>query len=78
MKRDAMDGTLLGREDVRRTWAEALANMRAKLLNLPAKGAVRMEDGMTLAEREEILMGIVCEALEELSGRQGGEGGANA
>ena len=70
MKRDALEGTLLEAEDVSRTWCEALANMRAKLLNLPAKAGVRIEDGMALAEREEIIREVVDEALEELSGRK--------
>lgn len=78
MKRDALAGTLLEAEDVRRTWGESLANMRAKLLSLPAKAAVQIEDGATLAEREDVIRSVVYEALEELSGRMGGEGGANA
>lgn len=76
MKRDALAGTLLDAEDVRTTWAEALANMRAKMLTMPSKGAVQMEDGQTLAEREAILQAVVDEALAELAGR--GTGGADA
>jgi hypothetical protein len=77
MKRDALEGTLLEAEDVEQTWSASLANMRAKLLSLPAKAAVQMEDGMTLAIREDIIRAAVYEALEELSGRRATVEGTN-
>lgn len=66
MKRDAMAGRLLEAEDVERVWSSTLASFRAKLLNLPAKVAVRIEDGMGIGEREALLRAEVNEALEEL------------
>ena len=70
MKRDALAWTLLDAEDVRTTWAEALANIRAMLLSLPAKAAVQIEDGQTLAEREDLIRDVIHEALAELVGRR--------
>lgn len=73
MKRDALQGTLLEVEDVRATWADALARVRAKLLAIPSKAAVRMEDGQALAVREEIIRDMVHEALAELVEQIGGQ-----
>ena len=71
MERDLQNGTLLQAEDVRKTWCGELANMRARLLSIPSKAAVRIEDGMALPVREDLIRDEIYEALEELSGRNG-------
>lgn len=67
MDRDRKAGVLLDAAQVERIWSEQCANMRAKLLSLPAKVAVRIDDGMSLAVREELLRDAIHEALAELS-----------
>lgn len=73
MKRDAMAGTLLEAEDVRRGLADMVARMRAKLLTLPAKVAVRIEEGQPLAVREDFIQEVIYEALAELVIQEGDE-----
>ena len=68
MERDKAAGVLIVAEDARKVWGEQCANMRARLLSLPATAATRIEDGMTVAVREETLRSLVAEALAELSG----------
>lgn len=73
MERDKMAAILLEADGVRRIWSEQCATMRARILSIPAKIAVQIEDGMPLAVREAMIRDEICEVLEELSGRTGDE-----
>lgn len=70
MERDAMAGKYLLVSDVRKEWATAIGNCRARLLSIPAKAALRIEDGMNVAQREAVVRDEIYEALTELSGRE--------
>ena len=72
LKLGQLRGTLLQVEDVRATWSEVLGRVRAKLLSIPPKAAVRLGDGLTAAQRQEVIQQEVDEALAELSSQGGG------
>lgn len=71
MKRDQLAGSLVEVAAVQAEWAAHIGNARARLLQLPSKVAVRMEDSMSIGEREAVVRELVHEALSELAGRQG-------
>jgi len=60
--------TLLVASDVRETWANECAAMRARLLSIPSTAAVKIDPSHTQAQREEIIRKEIYEALESLSG----------
>lgn len=66
MEARKMAGELLEAAEVQGVWSDQCARMRAKLLCLPAVAALRLEDGMTVANRETVLRDAVHEALAEL------------
>jgi phage terminase Nu1 subunit (DNA packaging protein) len=61
-----MRGDLLRRDDVVSEVSEAIANCRAKLLNIPAKAAAVTVAAESVPEAQRLLHELVCEALDEL------------
>lgn len=70
MERDQMAGSLIDVAAVHAEWSSHISNARSRLLQLPAKAALRIDPLMTIAEREAVIKEIVVEALTELSGRE--------
>lgn len=66
MEAELMKGTTHDAAAVAAVWADMIGNARAKLLGLPVKLAGAL-DGMTVAERQEVLKLAVNEALAELA-----------
>ena len=69
MEAAKLAGTLLEVSDVQKVWDGHISNCRARLLQIPSKAAVRIDEGMTIGEREGIVREIIHEALDELGGR---------
>lgn len=61
-----MRGELLRKGDVVAEVSEAIANCRAKLLNIPAKAAALAVAAQSVPEAQQVLHTLVCEALDEL------------
>lgn len=59
-------GTVHDAGAVAAVWADMIGNARAKLLGLPVKLAGSL-DGLTIAERQEVLKEAIIEALQELA-----------
>lgn len=60
-------GSLLVATDVRETWANECAAMRARLLSIPASAALKIDPHMTQAQREDVIRRDIYEALESLA-----------
>ena len=67
MEVQQLSNELIRAEDVKNTWIEFVGNVKAKLLNLPAKLAHQVIGLEHYSEAEELLMKEVHEALTELS-----------
>ena len=67
MEVQVLSSSLIKAEDVRTSWTEFVSNVRAKLLNLPAKMAHQVIGLDHYAEAEELLTNEIYEALNELS-----------
>lgn len=60
-------GEVIGASEVESTWATVITNVRSRLLSLPTKAAPMLQGVTGLAETNEVLRGLVYEALRELS-----------
>ena len=69
MEAAKMAGSLVEVAVVQADLATRISNTRARLLQVPVKAALRLEDGMPVAAREELIRLEIHEALEELAGR---------
>jgi phage terminase Nu1 subunit (DNA packaging protein) len=67
MEVQVLSSSLIKADDVRTTWTEFVSNVRAKLLNLPAKLAHQVIGLDHYAEAEELLTNEIYETLNELS-----------
>ena len=67
MEVQVLSSSLIKADDVRNSWTEFVSNVRAKLLNLPAKMAHQVIGLDHYAEAEELLTNEIYEALNELS-----------
>jgi phage terminase Nu1 subunit (DNA packaging protein) len=67
MEVQVLSSSLIKAEDVRTSWTEFVSNVRAKLLNLPAKLAHQVVGLDHYAEAEELLTNEIYETLNELS-----------
>ena len=67
MEVQVLSSSLLKAEDVKETWITFVSNVKAKLLNIPAKLAHQIVGLEHYAEAEELLMNEIYEALNELS-----------
>ena len=67
MEVQVLSSSLIKADDVRSSWTEFVSNVRAKLLNLPAKMAHQVIGLDHYAEAEELLTNEIYEALNELS-----------
>tara|TARA_R110002012_G_C11368236_1_gene581677 strand:- start:94 stop:642 length:549 start_codon:yes stop_codon:yes gene_type:complete len=66
MEVQVLSNTLIRADDVRSAWTEFVANVRAKLLNLPAKMAHQVIGLDSYGQAEELLTKEIYEALNEL------------
>ena len=66
-------GGLVSAERVKETWAEHIANARARLLSLPTKAAGLLQGKRNPAEIEALLRDLVYEALTELAAGKTGD-----
>lgn len=67
MEVQVLSSSLIKAEQVKNTWVEFVSNVRAKLLNLPAKLAHQVIGLDHYAEAEELLTNEIYEALNELA-----------
>mgnify|MGYP003642734435 FL=1 len=67
MEVQVLSSSLIKADDVRSSWTEFVSNVRAKLLNLPAKMAHQVIGLDHYAEAEELLTNEIYETLNELS-----------
>jgi len=67
MEVQVLSSSLIRADEVRSTWTEFVSNVRAKLLNLPAKLAHQVVGLEHYAEAEELLTNEIYETLNELS-----------
>ena len=67
MEVQVLSNELIRAEDIKNTWIEFVGNVKAKLLNMPAKLAHQVIGLENYAEAEELLMDEINEALTELS-----------
>lgn len=67
MDEDVKRGELIPADVVKDRWCTLAANVRAKLLNLPGRGAVAVAGLSTVQEIEKELRTLVYEALRELA-----------
>lgn len=67
MEVQVLSNELIRAEDIKNTWMEFVGNVKAKLLNMPAKLAHQVIGLENYAEAEELLMDEINEALTELS-----------
>lgn len=63
---DIKSGAVVAVEDIARAVGEEYAKVRTRLLAIPAEQAPRLHRLKTVAEVQDVLMGCVVEALEEL------------
>lgn len=63
-----LHGEMVRVPEVTEAWSKHIAAARARLLALPSKAAARVAAPALLAETQELLRGIVDEALNELAG----------
>ena len=67
MEVQVLSSSLIRADEVRSTWTEVVSNVRAKLLNLPAKLAHQVVGLEHYAEAEELLTNEIYETLNELA-----------
>ena len=67
MEVQVLSSSLIRADEVRSTWTEFVSNVRAKLLNLPAKLAHQVVGLEHYAEAEELLTNEIYETLNELA-----------
>lgn len=67
MEVQVLSSTLIRADEVRTAWTQFVANVRAKLLNLPAKMAHQVVGLDHYGEAEELLTNEIYEALNELT-----------
>ncbi|WP_367025157.1 hypothetical protein ABZN20_10095 [Methylococcus sp. ANG] len=67
MEEDVKRKSLIPVDVVKSEWCNQAANIRAKLLNLPGRGAVAVAGLSTVQEIEKELRALVYEALSELA-----------
>jgi phage terminase Nu1 subunit (DNA packaging protein) len=60
-------GEVINADEVENTWATVIVNVRSRLLSLPTKAAPLLQGVTGLAETNEVLKGLIYEALRELS-----------
>lgn len=69
MEEDVKRKSLIPADVVKSEWCTQAANIRAKLLNLPGRGAVKVAGLDSVQEIEKELRALVYEALRELAGQ---------
>lgn len=67
MEAEEMASKLVRRDEVVQEWQSILMDMKSKLMSLPTKGATLVADEDNPSVCQEILDGLVREALQELS-----------
>ena len=67
MEVQVLSSSLIKAEEVHKAWTEFVANVRAKLLNLPAKMAHQVIGLENYSQAEELLTQEIYEALSELA-----------
>lgn len=64
---DQLEGKLLDRAEVERSWTTLVLNMRARMLAIPTRAAPRVLAAQSLAEASALLEQFITDALNELA-----------